>query len=189
MPGIPFYFRRDRVDGYEATIADYWRAIEALVGLDVRAPEAPPDERPPGLAVPRAGPNPPPAGPWDSVVPGGTGRTYSGGSHGGKPAVDIFAAAGTPILAPRSGTSYPAVYSLGGFTTTLHADTGKYYYFAHALTPMRGGRVTQGDQIGQVGASGNAASTPAHLHLAVATELWMIAAWNGSGDLDPLDWI
>lgn len=126
-------------------------------------------------------------GAWDFIVPGGSGRTETGGTHGGKPAVDIFAPEGTPIVAPVDGTSSPANYPLGGNATTIRGDNGRFYYLAHGQRPFVGGRIRRGQVIGYVGRTGNARNTPAHLHYAVATNATYFGQWNGSGDLDPAD--
>jgi murein DD-endopeptidase MepM/ murein hydrolase activator NlpD len=125
-------------------------------------------------------------GQWDHLVPGGQGRIERGGTHGGWPAIDIFAKAGTPILAPTDGVSEPGQYPLGGNASTLRGSDGRFYYFAHAQAPMRGGQVKKGDIIGYVGNSGNAARTASHLHFAVATNPSVFDRYNGSGDLDPV---
>lgn len=124
-------------------------------------------------------------GQWGHIVPGGTGRVELGGTHGGKPAVDIFAAAGTPIYAPADGVSSPGTYSLGGNATTIQGADGRWYYFAHAQAPMMGGSVRKGQIIGYVGNSGNARGTAPHLHYAVASRPEYINMWNGSGDITP----
>jgi murein DD-endopeptidase MepM/ murein hydrolase activator NlpD len=134
--------------------------------------------RPPG-PVSRTG------GQWDHLVPGGQGRIERGGTHGGFPAIDIFAPVGTPILAPTDGVSAPGTYPLGGNASTLRGSDGRFYYFAHAQAPMRGGRVKKGDIIGYVGNSGNARATASHLHYAVASNPDVFDRYNGSGDLDP----
>jgi murein DD-endopeptidase MepM/ murein hydrolase activator NlpD len=124
-------------------------------------------------------------GQWDHLVPGGQGRVERGGTHGGHPAIDIFAPAGTPIRAPADGVSSPGQYPLGGNATTLRDDQGRWHYFAHAQAPMRGGPVKKGDIIGYVGNTGNARGTASHLHYATATSADAFERFNGSGDLDP----
>jgi TP901 family phage tail tape measure protein len=126
------------------------------------------------------------SGSWGALVPGGSGSTTSAGTHGGSPAVDIFAPTGTPILSPVGGTIIDnGFYSLGGYTATMRGDDGRYYYFAHALGPMAGGRVSAGQQIGQVDSTGNARGTSPHLHFAVASSPGVFSARNGSGDISP----
>lgn len=124
-------------------------------------------------------------GTWDYLVPGGTGRVERGGTHGGYPAIDIFAPAGTPIYAPVDGVSQPGQFRLGGNATTLRGADGRWYYFAHARDPMRGGAVRRGEIIGYVGNSGNARDTASHLHYAVASHPDIFGQRNGSGDIDP----
>jgi murein DD-endopeptidase MepM/ murein hydrolase activator NlpD len=126
-------------------------------------------------------------GAWDFLVPGGKGRTETGGTHGGHPAVDIFASEGTPIYAPTDGVSSPAVYPLGGNATTIRGDDGRHYYMAHGQRPFVGGRIRRGQIIGYVGRTGNARNTAPHLHYAVASSATYFDRWNGSGDLDPAD--
>ncbi len=137
------------------------------------------------ISQPRRQPARPNGQGWDHIVPGGSGRVERGGTHGGYPAVDIFAPAGTPIYAPTDGESSPATLSLGGNATTLQGADGRWYYFAHAQRPMVGGRVRKGQIIGYVGNTGNAKNTPSHLHYAVATNPNAFAQRNGSGDIDP----
>jgi murein DD-endopeptidase MepM/ murein hydrolase activator NlpD len=124
-------------------------------------------------------------GQWDHLVPGGQGRVESGGTHGGHPAIDIFANEGTPILAPADGVSEPGTYPLGGNATTIRGANGRFYYLAHARDPMRAGPIRKGDVIGYVGRTGNAARTSAHLHFAIASDPSAFERFNGSGDLDP----
>jgi hypothetical protein len=78
-----------------------------------------------------------PAGQAVRVVPNAAPNSYwtSEGTHGGAPAADIFADEGSPILAPVSGVSQPAVYPAGGNTTMLRGDDGRYYYLAHGQRP------------------------------------------------------
>jgi flagellum-specific peptidoglycan hydrolase FlgJ len=135
-----------------------------------------------------AAPSSKPASPGSSVrvVPDALPNSYwtSGGTHGGAPAADIFAPIGSPILAPVSGQSMPAVYPAGGNATTIKGDDGKYYYMAHGNVPFRGGRVEAGQPIGQVGNTGNARGTQPHLHYAIATNPSIFSAKNGSGDIE-----
>jgi murein DD-endopeptidase MepM/ murein hydrolase activator NlpD len=124
-------------------------------------------------------------GNWNHIVPGGRGTTTRDGTHGGYPAVDIFADEGTPIYAPVDGVSTPGTYSLGGNATTIRGADGRFYYFAHAQRPMFGGTVKKGQIIGYVGRTGNARNTAPHLHYAVATRADAFSRFNGSGDIDP----
>lgn len=85
--------------------------------------------------------------------------------------IDIFAPRGTPLLAAADGT-VTAVNenNLGGLVVWLRPQ-GKSYtlYYAHLDKQLAtaGQRVKQGDTIGTVGNTGNARSTPPHLHFGI----------------------
>ncbi len=105
-------------------------------------------------------------------------RDGGGRSHQG---VDIFAPRGTPVLAAaearvaRVGTN-----RLGGRIIWLREEArGLRLYYAHLDRQLvRGGdRVRPGDTLGLVGNSGNARTTPPHLHFGVYA--------RGEGPLDP----
>jgi murein DD-endopeptidase MepM/ murein hydrolase activator NlpD len=89
----------------------------------------------------------------------------SGGAHEGN---DIFAAAGTPVVAPVSGVIEQRVGAIGGNAFYLNGDDGVRYYGAH-LSAFKGnvGRVAQGTVIGLVGNTGDAIHTSSHLHFEV----------------------
>ena len=101
-------------------------------------------------------------------------------------AVDIFAAEGTPIVALIGGRGEFVRYPNGGDTYTLYGDDGLTYYHAHCVagSVRPSGRVEQGQQIGRVGRTGNAANTPPHVHWARATRAYGIDQY-GQGDLEP----
>lgn len=94
------------------------------------------------------------------------GAPRSGGhTHQG---VDMFAARGTPIVAPVGGTLEQRTGGIGGLAVILWGDDGNYYYGAHlAAYGAVTGWVAAGTIIGYVGDSGNAASTPPHLHFEI----------------------
>jgi len=99
------------------------------------------------------------------------GAARSGGrKHEG---IDIFAPEGTPIHAVAGGTIVQGFTNgLGGNVVRIQGDDGRFYYYAH-LTPgstdnLRVGQhVSAGEVIGGVGHTGDAASTPNHLHFQV----------------------
>jgi murein DD-endopeptidase MepM/ murein hydrolase activator NlpD len=85
---------------------------------------------------------------------------------------DIFAPAGTPILAVERGVvSRMGNAVLGGIIIWLKGESGTSYYYAHlsayapGITP--GMVVEAGTVLGYVGNTGNAATTPSHLHFEV----------------------
>jgi peptidoglycan LD-endopeptidase LytH len=81
--------------------------------------------------------------------------------------VDIFAVHGMPLYAVADGT-ISRVWNnrLGGLSINLIDDAGDRYYYAHlsAVAVTQGQRVAAGDVIGANGNTGNARTTPPHLH-------------------------
>ncbi|HEY7875354.1 MAG TPA: M23 family metallopeptidase, partial [Actinomycetota bacterium] len=82
---------------------------------------------------------------------------------------DIFCDAGAPILAVTSGRIQFDTNGLGGRIARLRMDDGSYWYYAHLSGWNRddlstGDRVEPGDVIGYCGHSGDARTTPDHLH-------------------------
>lgn len=80
--------------------------------------------------------------------------------------VDIFAPHGTPVVAPAGGTVEHRDNPVGGLSYHLTADDGTYYYGTHlsAYENVGIGHVEAGTVIGYVGNTGNARTTPPHLH-------------------------
>jgi murein DD-endopeptidase MepM/ murein hydrolase activator NlpD len=81
--------------------------------------------------------------------------------------LDIFAARGTPVLAAADGVIRSTrPNNLGGTVVWLRDDLSRTHYYAHLERHVvrRGLRVHAGDTIGFVGNSGNARTTPPHLH-------------------------
>lgn len=81
--------------------------------------------------------------------------------------LDMFAPVGEPIYAPISGfveLGYGG--AIGGNVFRLTGDSGAYVYGAHLHEFVGESRyVLAGEVIGTVGRTGNAASTPPHLHI------------------------
>lgn len=98
------------------------------------------------------------------------GAARSGGrKHRG---VDIFAPKGTPVVSVVDGVVWSVgTNSLGGRVVWVVGEGRAAYYYAHLDTwapDLRAGdRVRAGDLLGTVGNTGNAKTTPAHLHFAV----------------------
>lgn len=102
------------------------------------------------------------------------GSFYGDPRDGGKrkhEGIDIFAPKGTPVVAPTAGViTRVANGGLGGKTVWMRdLRRGHSYYFAHLDSQWvkSGMMVKQGDVLGTVGNTGNAATTPAHLHFGV----------------------
>ncbi|MGD2154057.1 MAG: M23 family metallopeptidase [Gemmatimonadales bacterium] len=81
--------------------------------------------------------------------------------------LDIFARRGTPVLAAADGVVRSTRSNrLGGNVIWLRDRFGQTHYYAHLDTQLvsRGQRVLAGDTIGLIGNTGNARTTPPHLH-------------------------
>ncbi len=112
------------------------------------------------------------AGGWLCPVAGKVSFTDTWGAprSGGRrhQGVDIFAANGTPVIAPVPGHVTHGSGGLGGLSFRLHGDDGHYYYGAHlSQTAPVSGRVEAGTILGYVGTTGNALGTPPHLHFEI----------------------
>jgi murein DD-endopeptidase MepM/ murein hydrolase activator NlpD len=82
---------------------------------------------------------------------------------------DVFCRYGDPILAPEAGTVSYSDGGLGGITARVHASSTDYWYLTHlsatnAVEIPAGSAVEPGDIVGFCGNSGNAATTPPHVH-------------------------
>jgi murein DD-endopeptidase MepM/ murein hydrolase activator NlpD len=101
-------------------------------------------------------------------------------SHEG---VDIFAPKGTPVIAPTDGyVNRVGTNNLGGKVVWMRdRERGHSYYFAHLDEQLvtSGTRVQQGDTLGLVGNTGNARTTPPHLHFGIYQR----------GSIDPIHYI
>jgi murein DD-endopeptidase MepM/ murein hydrolase activator NlpD len=99
--------------------------------------------------------------------------------------VDIFAPRGTPVVASADGRVTRAnVTNLGGKVVWLRdARKGRNLYYAHldsqAVRPGMDVRV--GDTLGFVGNTGNAITTPPHLHYGIY--------YRGEGPVDPFPFL
>jgi peptidoglycan LD-endopeptidase LytH len=89
-------------------------------------------------------------------------------SHQG---VDIFADKGTAAIAAVDGWVARVGHStLGGKVVWLvDGERSRYFYYAHldAFEALEGSKVKAGDVLGYVGNTGNARSTPPHLHFGI----------------------
>jgi murein DD-endopeptidase MepM/ murein hydrolase activator NlpD len=113
--------------------------------------------------------------PVEGVAPDDLDDTFTARRSGGRThrAIDIMAPRGTPVLAISDG-EITRIHTnrLGGKVLYLRSYGGEYdFYYAHldAYAPgiEEGQTVRQGDVLGFVGNTGNARSTPPHLHFQV----------------------
>jgi len=86
--------------------------------------------------------------------------------------IDIFAPKGTALVAVSDGiVSYIGEQPKGGLCLWLTTENGTAFYYAHldrwAAGLYEGMEVHSGDLLGYVGNTGNARTTPPHLHFAV----------------------
>ena len=97
--------------------------------------------------------------------------------------VDIFAERHTPVLAPSNASvTRVGEGDVGGRYVWLYdSKRSMYLYFAHLETREveRGDQVRAGQLIGTVGNTGNARSTPPHLHFGIYR----------NGPVDPFNYI
>jgi murein DD-endopeptidase MepM/ murein hydrolase activator NlpD len=97
---------------------------------------------------------------------------------------DIFAPLGAPILAVAKGTVYSVGWNdLGGNRLWLRDGFGNQFYYAHlsAFTPLavNGAHVEAGAVLGFVGNTGDAASTPYHLHFEIHPAGLLVLGYDG----------
>ncbi len=106
----------------------------------------------------------------------------SGGWHHGD---DIFAPLGAPVLAVADGTVFSVGWNdVGGWRLWLRDTQGNEFYYAHlsAYTALAvdGRRVRAGDVLGFVGNTGDAATTPFHLHFEVHPVSLLFLGYDGA---------
>ncbi|MFI0895555.1 M23 family metallopeptidase [Streptomyces sp. NPDC020983] len=94
---------------------------------------------------------------------------------------DFAAPTGTPVHAVHTGTVTSAGWAGSyGYRVVLRLDDGTELWYCHLSTMVAtGGRVTTGDTIGRVGATGNVPGP--HLHLEVRP--------GGGAPIDPVPWL
>ncbi len=111
--------------------------------------------------------------PVQGVKPARLNDTWGAARSGGRKheGIDIFAKRGTPVLASTEGIVLRVgTNRLGGNVVWVLGPGGQRHYYAHleGYGDVRPGmRVQPGHVLGFVGNSGNAASTPPHLHYGV----------------------
>jgi murein DD-endopeptidase MepM/ murein hydrolase activator NlpD len=108
----------------------------------------------------------------------------SGGWHHGD---DIFAPLGTPVVAVASGTLNRVGWEvIGGWRLWVKDRRGNEFYYAHlsGYSPLAlyRRRVRAGEVIGFVGNTGDAYTTPPHLHFEIHPHQFIWRAYNGAVD-------
>jgi murein DD-endopeptidase MepM/ murein hydrolase activator NlpD len=98
----------------------------------------------------------------------GAARASTGWHHG----EDIFGTLGEPILAVADGTIFSVGWNdVGGFRLWLRDRAGNQFYYAHlsAYSPLavNGREVRAGQVIAFMGNTGEARTTPVHLHFEI----------------------
>jgi murein DD-endopeptidase MepM/ murein hydrolase activator NlpD len=119
----------------------------------------------------------------------GAPRADTGWHHG----IDIFAPIGTPVLAVGEGMVYSVGWNnLGGNRLWLKDMAGNEYYYAHlsAYSPLavNGTHVKAGEVLGFVGNTGDAITTPPHLHFEVHPASLVPLGYDKSA-VDGYDWL
>jgi murein DD-endopeptidase MepM/ murein hydrolase activator NlpD len=107
--------------------------------------------------------------PYDLSNSWGASRDGGRRKHRG---IDIFAPKGTAVVAVQDGIiSYIGEQPKGGQCLWLTTESGASFYYAHldrwAPGLFEGMEVKTGDLLGYVGNTGNAKTTPPHLHFGI----------------------
>ncbi|SPF41807.1 Peptidase M23 family protein [Candidatus Desulfosporosinus infrequens] len=85
---------------------------------------------------------------------------------------DLFSAEGTPIVSICGGRVEQLGWNrLGGERVGVRGDDGNYYYYAHlhsiSTLLVKGQRIETGEPVGSMGHTGDALTTPDHLHFGI----------------------
>jgi murein DD-endopeptidase MepM/ murein hydrolase activator NlpD len=115
----------------------------------------------------------------------GFGAARSGHTHQGQ---DIMAACGTPLVAAsRAKVKFVSFQKLAGnYVVIRNKKLHQDYMYAHLIAPAgvtKGQIVMPGQQIGNVGQTGDA--TACHLHF----ELWLGKWYRGGHPVDPMPYL
>ena len=119
------------------------------------------------------------------------------GTHKG---IDIFAKQGTPVQAASDGLIiFMGFNDIGGNNILILGARWRFYYYAHLQTvnAKTWQWVRAGQTIGTVGATGNAAGKPPHLHFTIRSlyplpqqyDASKPQAWLKMYYLDPNKWL
>jgi peptidoglycan LD-endopeptidase LytH len=120
---------------------------------------------------------------------------YPWGASGVHKGIDIFAPEGRPVLAATSGLVVRSgLVGTGGNIVAVLGPRWRIHYYAHLsrFDVGAGDWVRQGEALGAVGSTGNAAGKAPHLHYTIITLVpypWCITAepqgWRKMFFLDP----
>lgn len=108
---------------------------------------------------------------------------YPWGKSGVHKGIDIFAPEGRNVLSAAKGiVLFSGENKMGGNVVAILGAKWRIYYYAHlqSFQVSPGQWVKQGEKLGLVGTSGNAAGKPPHLHFSVATLLPYPWNWDNS---------
>jgi murein DD-endopeptidase MepM/ murein hydrolase activator NlpD len=120
------------------------------------------------------------------------------GRHQGN---DIFAPAGTPVLAVTDGVlRRVGTARVPGNRLYLWSDTGDYYFYGHLSSfeadARSGRRVKAGQVLGYVGSTGDAEPTPPHVHFEIhpgagpaVNPYPFLRAWEKKRDVPTAAWL
>lgn len=130
--------------------------------------------------------------PVDGVRVRGITDTWGGARDGGRKheGTDIFAVRGTPVVSATDGIVLRiGEYGIGGKHAWVLGPGGERHYYAH-LDDWASGlhawqRVRAGEAIGTVGNTGNARTTPPHLHYGIYTTTGAVNPHPRLRDLKP----
>jgi murein DD-endopeptidase MepM/ murein hydrolase activator NlpD len=115
---------------------------------------------------------------------GGARSDIASGWHHGD---DIFGQLGQPLLAVADGTLFSVGWNkIGGNRLWLRDGQGNEFYYAHlsafSTLAVNGAHVSAGDVIGFLGNSGDAETTPYHLHFEVHPVSLLYLDYDGAVD-------
>jgi murein DD-endopeptidase MepM/ murein hydrolase activator NlpD len=120
------------------------------------------------------------------------------GRHEGN---DIFAPAGTPVVAVTDGTlRRVGTAPIPGNRLYLYSDEGDYYFYGHLSSfesgARSGVRVKAGQPLGYVGSTGDAEPTPPHVHFEIhpggggpVNPYPFLRAWEKKRDVPTAAWL